>query len=77
MDTYVEDLKIRVTQLDYVSKKFGMEICITKTEVMNSLRKLRALSCKIRVGDITLKHIDYFTNNSAARFPGTVETTWN
>ena len=53
--TCTEDLQILMTQLHYVSKKFGMEIVM-----MAISKKTRSPSCEIRVGDETLKQIDYF-----------------
>ena len=55
--TCTEDLQILMTQL--LCKMFGMEI-IKKIEVVIS-KKMKAPSCEIKVGDKTLKQIDYFS----------------
>ena len=55
-----EDLQALVTQLDCVSKKFGMQINIKKTEVMVVSKKAEAPVCKILVDGSTLNQVENF-----------------
>ena len=53
-----EDLLALLSQLDCVSKKFGMQINIKKTEVMVVSKKAEAAVCKILVGGSTLNQVE-------------------
>ena len=55
-----EDLQALVTQRDCVSKKFGMQINIKKTEVMVVSKKAEAPVCKILVDGSTLNQVENF-----------------
>ena len=55
-----EDLQAVVTKLDCVSKKFGMQINIKKTEVTVVSKKAEAPVCKIPVDGSTLNQVENF-----------------
>ena len=55
-----EDLKALVTQLDSVSKKFGIQINIKKSEGMLVSNKAEAPVCKIPVDGSTLNQVENF-----------------
>ena len=55
-----EKLQALVTQLDCVSKKFGMQINIKKTEVMVVSKNAVAPVCKILVDGSTLNQVEHF-----------------
>ena len=55
-----EDLQTLVTQLDFASRKFGMQIIIKKTEIIVVSKKAEAPVCKILVDGSTLNQVDIF-----------------
>ena len=55
-----EDLQALITQLDCVSKKFGMQINIKKAEVMVVSKNAEAPVCKILVDGSTLNQVEHF-----------------
>ena len=57
-----EDLQALVTQLDCVSKKFGMQINIKKKEIMAVSKKAEAPIYKILVDGSTLNQVENFKN---------------